>query len=227
MIYNKTLWQECVAVHWVNIHTCICILVQTMFWPSDETNQKTVEVFFIPADFKFLLDISWSMNIFIRCMHASKREEAVCVGAVGKKWDGFCPFWSGGQVWADNCRACAAETDDYRVYCLSQAQSTLPHVPDSAHSLPLDLWGSVALSPSLRLHHGHYIAWILSLICFLPSFHLMCVLYFFSFATYTFLYITVVHMYIQYISAGHRVVYIIIIILFQLKSWFEINIHFG
>lgn len=117
-----------------------------MFWPSDETSQTTLEVFFIPADFKFLLDISWGVNIFIRCMHARKRDKAVCVGAVGKKWDGFCPFWSGGQVWADNCRACAAETDDYRVYCLSQAQSTLPHVPDSAHSLPLDLWGLVALS---------------------------------------------------------------------------------
>lgn len=32
---------------------------------------------------------------------------------------------SGGQVWADNCQVCAAETDDYRLYCLSQAQSTL------------------------------------------------------------------------------------------------------
>lgn len=106
-----------------------------------------------------------------------KRRSCVC-GSNRKKWDGFCPFWSGGQVWADNCRACAAETDDYRVYCLSQAQSTLPHVPDSAHSLPLDLWGSVALSSSLRLHHGHYIAWILSPICFLPLFHLTCTLYF-------------------------------------------------
>lgn len=157
-----------------------------MFWPSGETNEMTLEVFFIPADFKFLLDM-WGVNIFIRCMHASKREEAVCVGAVGKKWDGFCPFWSGGQVWADNCQAWAAETDDYRVYCLSQAQSTLPHVPDSAHSLPLDLWGSVALSPSLRLHHGHYIAWILSLICFLPCFHLMCGLYFLSLTSSVFL----------------------------------------
>lgn len=26
---------------------------------------------------------------------------------------------------ADNCQVCAAETDDYRLYCLSQAQSTL------------------------------------------------------------------------------------------------------
>lgn len=41
------------------------------------------------------------------------------------KVDGSCPFCSGGQVWADNCQACAAETDDYRLYCLSQAQSTL------------------------------------------------------------------------------------------------------
>lgn len=38
---------------------------------------------------------------------------------------GACPCSSGSQVWADNCRVCAAETDDYRVYCLSQAQSTL------------------------------------------------------------------------------------------------------
>lgn len=41
------------------------------------------------------------------------------------KADGSCPFCSGGQVWADNCWVCAAETDDYRLYCLSQAQSTL------------------------------------------------------------------------------------------------------
>lgn len=41
------------------------------------------------------------------------------------KVDGSCPFCSGGQVWADNCQFCAAETDDYRLYCLSQAQSTL------------------------------------------------------------------------------------------------------
>lgn len=41
------------------------------------------------------------------------------------KVDGSCPFCSGGQVWADNCQVCAAETDDYRLYCLSQAQSTL------------------------------------------------------------------------------------------------------
>lgn len=39
--------------------------------------------------------------------------------------DGACPCCSGSQVQADNCRVCAAETDDYRVYCLSQAQSTL------------------------------------------------------------------------------------------------------
>lgn len=39
--------------------------------------------------------------------------------------DGACPCSSGSQVWAYNCRVCAAETDDYRVYCLSQAQSTL------------------------------------------------------------------------------------------------------
>lgn len=39
--------------------------------------------------------------------------------------DGSCPFCSGRQVWADNCQVCAAETDDYRLYCLSQAQSTL------------------------------------------------------------------------------------------------------
>lgn len=41
------------------------------------------------------------------------------------KVDGYCPFCSGGQVWVDNCQFCAAETDDYRLYCLSQAQSTL------------------------------------------------------------------------------------------------------
>lgn len=41
------------------------------------------------------------------------------------KVDGSCPFCSGGQVWADNCQVCAAESDDYRLYCLSQAQSTL------------------------------------------------------------------------------------------------------
>lgn len=39
--------------------------------------------------------------------------------------DGSCPFCSGSQVWVDNYRVCAAETDDYRLYCLSQAQSTL------------------------------------------------------------------------------------------------------
>lgn len=41
------------------------------------------------------------------------------------KVDGSCPFCFCGQVWADNCQVCAAETDDYRLYCLSQAQSTL------------------------------------------------------------------------------------------------------
>lgn len=41
------------------------------------------------------------------------------------KVDGPCPFCSGGQVWADNCQVGAAETDDYRLYYLSQAQSTL------------------------------------------------------------------------------------------------------
>lgn len=39
--------------------------------------------------------------------------------------DGSCPFCSRSQVWEDNCQVCAAETDDYRLYCLSQAQSTL------------------------------------------------------------------------------------------------------
>ncbi len=146
--------------------------------------------FFVPGDFKFLLDISWAVNIFIHCS---------CVWEQwGRSEVDFCPFWSGGQVWADNCRACAAETDDYRVYCLSQAQSTLPHVPDSAHSLPLDLWGSEALSPSLRLHHGHYIAWILSLICFLPCFHCMCVLYFLSLTSSMFLYVVFCMLYVVF-----------------------------
>lgn len=66
-------------------------------------------------------------------------------------WDGACPSCSGSQVWADNCQVCAAETDDYRLYCLSQAQSNLiqqshliliyeslsvPHSP-TLYSIPL------------------------------------------------------------------------------------------
>lgn len=39
--------------------------------------------------------------------------------------DGSRPLCSGSQVRADNCRLCAAETDDYGLYCLSQAQSAL------------------------------------------------------------------------------------------------------
>lgn len=34
-------------------------------------------------------------------------------------------FCSSGQVWGDNSQVCAAERDDYRIYCLSEAQSTL------------------------------------------------------------------------------------------------------
>lgn len=39
--------------------------------------------------------------------------------------DGSRPLCSGSQVRADNCQLCAAETDDYGLYCLSQAQSAL------------------------------------------------------------------------------------------------------
>lgn len=39
--------------------------------------------------------------------------------------DGSGPLCSRSQVRSDNCRLCAAETDDYGLYCLSQAQSAL------------------------------------------------------------------------------------------------------
>lgn len=64
------------------------------------------------------------------------------------KVDGSCPFCSAGQVWADNCQVCAAETDDYRLYCLSQAQSTL--IQQSHLYLIYDSL-SVLLSVSLTL----------------------------------------------------------------------------
>lgn len=64
----------------------------------------------------------------------------------GVKADGSCPFCSGGQVWADNCQVCAAETDDYRLYCLSQAQSTL--IQQSHLSL---IYESLSLCRSLSI----------------------------------------------------------------------------
>ena len=64
------------------------------------------------------------------------------------KADGSCPFCSGGQVWADNCWVCAAETDDYRLYCLSQAQSTL--IQQSHLYL---IYESLSLSLSLSSSH--------------------------------------------------------------------------
>lgn len=65
--------------------------------------------------------------------------------------DGSCPFCSGSQVWADNCRVCAAETDDYRLYCLSQAQSTL--IQQSHLSL---IYESRSLSSHTPLYHTCY-----------------------------------------------------------------------
>lgn len=59
---------------------------------------------------------------------------------------------SGGQVWADNCQVCVAETDDYRLYCLSQAQSTLiqqSHLYLIYESLSHFLTSSVPLISSL------------------------------------------------------------------------------
>lgn len=44
---------------------------------------------------------------------------------IGLRGDGSRPLCSGSQVRADNCQLCAAETDDYGLYCLSQAQSAL------------------------------------------------------------------------------------------------------
>lgn len=46
-------------------------------------------------------------------------------GAYRLRGDGSRPLCSGSQVRADNCQLCAAETDDYGLYCLSQAQSAL------------------------------------------------------------------------------------------------------
>ncbi len=57
-------------------------------------------------------------------------------------------FCSGGQVWADNCQVCAAETDDYRLYCFSQAQSTL--IQQSHLYL---IYESLSLFLSLSLAH--------------------------------------------------------------------------
>lgn len=65
--------------------------------------------------------------------------------------DGSCPFCSGSQVWADNCRVCAVETDDYRLYCLSQAQSTL--IQQSHLSL---IYESHSLSSHTPLYHTSY-----------------------------------------------------------------------
>lgn len=77
--------------------------------------------------------------------------------------DGSCPFCSGSQVWADNCRVCAAETDDYRLYCLSQAQSTL--IQQSHLSL---IYESRSLSSHTPLYHTSYA-------------HMLAFGYFFSF----------------------------------------------
>lgn len=79
--------------------------------------------------------------------------------------DGACPCCSGSQVWADNCWVCAAETDDYKVYCLSQAQSTL--IQQSHLSV---IYDSTSLSISLTsLYHTSYASSKLSLMSFLAE----------------------------------------------------------
>lgn len=78
--------------------------------------------------------------------------------------DGACPFCSGLQVWADNCQVCAAETDDYRLYCLSQAQSTL--IQQSHLSL---IYESCSLFPHSSIPY-------LLLICLLLELSLMSLL---------------------------------------------------
>lgn len=79
--------------------------------------------------------------------------------------DGACPCCSGSQVWADNCQVCAAETDDYRVYCLSQAQSTL--IQQSHLSV---IYDSTSRSISLTsLYHSSYASSKLSLMSLLAE----------------------------------------------------------
>lgn len=79
--------------------------------------------------------------------------------------DGACPCCSGSQVWADNCQVCAAETDDYRVYCLSQAQSTL--IQQSHLSV---IYDSTSRSISLTsLYHSSYASSKLSLMSLLSE----------------------------------------------------------
>lgn len=67
---------------------------------------------------------AWTL-FFVFSLHPQTKFPLKNLKLYRVKADGSCPFCSGGQVWADNCQVCAAETDDYRLYCLSQAQSTL------------------------------------------------------------------------------------------------------